>query len=150
MEKGGWGQYTLRRNDLLYPELSFRINGVLFEVYKQLGGGHNESFYQKAVAIGLKNAGIKFVGQQHVPLKFQDEKVGKYFLDFLVEDKIILELKRGHWLPIAVLNQVKGYLESLNLDLAIVACFANDGVIIKRVINEKKVPKTLKPTRYTG
>ncbi|MBI4427350.1 MAG: GxxExxY protein [Candidatus Magasanikbacteria bacterium] len=150
MDNKGGGKYTLRRNDLLYPELSFKANGVLFEVYKQLGGGHNESYYQKAVAIGLKNAGIKFVSQRYVPLKFQDEKVGKYYLDFLIEDKIVLELKRGHWLPVAVLEQVKKYLESLNLDLAIVACFANDGVIIKRVINEKRVLKTLKPTRYTS
>jgi len=46
MNQGG-RQYILRRNDLLYPELSYRVNGALSEVFRQLGGGHREKYYQK-------------------------------------------------------------------------------------------------------
>ena len=126
----------MRKNDLLYPELSFRINGVLFEVYRQMGGGHHEKYYQKAVVLGLLKEKIKFREQVYVPLKFNDKIVGKYFLDFLIEDKIILELKRGKMIPILNLKQTKQYLSTLNLKLGIVASFTQEGVVIKRIINE--------------
>ena len=91
MNNTGGKQYTIKRKDLLYPELSFKINGVLFEMSKQLGGGHQEKYYQKAIKIGLIKAELKSQEQVYVPLKFDNQVVGKYFLDFLVEDKIVIE-----------------------------------------------------------
>jgi len=132
-------KYIVRRDDLLFPELSFKINGVLFDVHKQLGGGHNEKYYQKAVAIGLKNKGINFTEQQYVPLTFQGEYVGKYYLDFLVERKIVLELKRGQFVPAHIIQQAKQYLELLDLQLALIACFTYKGVIVKRIINQNNI-----------
>jgi len=128
-------EYTLRRHDLLYPELSFRINGVLFDVFKQIGGGHKESYYQKAVAIGLKQQGIQFVERYYVPLQFDGVIVGKYFLDFLIEDVIILELKRDQFIPAHIITQTRQYLVSPNLQLALIGCFTHKGVMIKRIIN---------------
>lgn len=135
MNNGG-KQYQLKRNDLLYPELSYQINGVLFEVFRQLGGGHQEKYYQKAIEIGLKKAGMKFVSQKYVPLLFKGENVGKYYLDFLIEDKIVLELKRGKIVAVKNIDQVKGYLSSLNLKLAIIASFTQNGVVVNRILNE--------------
>ncbi|OGH71842.1 MAG: hypothetical protein A2921_00870 [Candidatus Magasanikbacteria bacterium RIFCSPLOWO2_01_FULL_43_20b] len=129
-------EYVVRRKDLLYPELSFKINGVLIEVFKQLGGGHRESYYQKGVAAGLTKEALKFEEQYYVPLKCFDSMVGKYYLDFLIDDKIVLELKRGQFVSAQVIAQTKQYLVALNLKLAIVACFTHSGVVIKRVINE--------------
>jgi len=129
------GVYTLQRTDLLYPELSFRINGVLFEVARQLGGGHRETYYQRAVAIGLKNEKLTFQEQVFVPLTFQGIQVGKYFLDFLVEDSIVIELKRNLFVSRKIIDQTIQYLQAMNLSLGIIACFTHRGVIIKRVIN---------------
>ncbi|MFA6427609.1 MAG: GxxExxY protein [Candidatus Magasanikbacteria bacterium] len=134
MDQGG-KQYTLRRNDLIYPELSFKISGVLFNVFKQLGGGHEEKYYEKAVSIGFTKGQIKFNRQYYVPLTYEGEHIGKYYLDFLVEGKIILELKRGKYLNARLIDQVTKYLETLKLQLAIIACFTSNGVIIKRIIN---------------
>ena len=131
-------KYVVRRNDLLYPELSFKINGILYEVFKQLGGGHKESYYQKAVSIGLTKQGISFQEQFHVPLKFEGEKIGRYFLDFLIENKIILELKRDQFIPAHIIYQTKQYLMTLKLQLALIACFTHKGVLIKRIINQNK------------
>ena len=130
------GKYKLKRNDLLYPELSYKINGVLFEVFRQIGSGHQEKYYQKAVSAGFKKEKIKFKEQYYAPLICFDEQVGKYFLDFLIEDKIVLELKRGQFVSIKVINQTKGYLEALKLKLGILACFTSSGVVVKRVLNE--------------
>ena len=133
----------LRRNDLLFPELSYTINGVLFDVFKQIGGGHQEKYYQKAVAIGLKEKQIKFEEQVYVPLKFNGEIVGKYFLDFLIEGSIILELKRGKFIPAKVIDQTKQYLDTLHLELGLIECFTTDGVFTKRIIHITKSPFVL-------
>jgi len=71
-----------------------------------------------------------------VPLKFNDKIVGKYYLDFLIEDKIVLELKRGNIVAVNNIDQVKGYLSALNLKLAIIASFTFNGVKINRILNE--------------
>jgi GxxExxY protein len=132
----GGNKYTLRRDDLLYPELSFKINGILFKISRELGGGHKEQFYERAVKVGLENAGIKFKEQHYVPIRFEDKIIGKYFLDFLIEDTIVLELKRDQFIPAAIINQTKQYLTALNLQLALIACFTHKGVFIKRIVNQ--------------
>jgi len=53
---------------LLYPELSTKINGALIDVFKQIGGGHLEKYYQKAVALALQKKGLSFTEQKYVPV----------------------------------------------------------------------------------
>ncbi|GEM_PF-3199407 len=99
-------------------------------------GGHQEKFYQKAVGIGLATDQIKFCEQVYVPVKYNGEIITKHFLDFLVDEKIILELKRGQFVPAHVIRQTKQYLQALDLELAVVACFTYSGVVVKRIINQ--------------
>lgn len=104
MDQGG--KYQIRRPDLLYPELSFSINGALFEVFRELGGGHRESYYQRATALAFTHRDISFKEQVYVPVYFQDRIVGKYYVDFIVEENIILELKRGKFVqPVSLIKQ---------------------------------------------
>ncbi len=126
--------HLLRRKDLIYPDLSFRVVGVLIDVYKQLGPGHQEKYYQNAVSLGLARAGLNFEEQKHVPLTFHGTNIGRYFLDFLIEDKLVLELKKGEFIPKETFDQVKGYLTALNLQLAIIANFTLHGVFYKRIV----------------
>lgn len=130
--------YFLKRKDLLFPELSFKINGILFDVSNQLGGGHKEKYYQKAISMALTKANLKFIEQKYVPLTYNNEIIGKYFLDFLIEDKLILELKQGKFANAFIIKQTNQYLAALNLQLALIACFTNNGVVIKRIINLPK------------
>jgi len=125
----------LRREDLVYPELCFKIVGVLFEVYNELGYGHSEKVYQKAVAIALKNAGLKFTEQKYYPLMFQGEKIGSGYFDFIVEEIIVLELKKGDRFVKAHIDQVNEYLVSNKLKLGILAYFAPRNLHYKRIVN---------------
>ena len=68
--------------------------------------------------------------------RIRNYELRKENLDFLIDDKIILELKRGQFVSAQVITQTKQYLVALNLKLAIVACFTHSGVVIKRVVNE--------------
>ena len=78
----------VHRQDLVFPELCFQIVGILFEVYNQLGHGHSEKTYQKAIAIAFRNAGIKFKEQVYFPLMFKGEKIESNYLILVI---VILE-----------------------------------------------------------
>jgi len=86
--------------------------------------------------LGLTNEKLKHKEQLYVPLVFRGVKIGKNFLDFLVEDVIVLELKKGEFVPSIIYQQVEEYLRSINKPLAIVANFTSKGVRYKRVINK--------------
>jgi len=74
--------YTTIKKDILYPELSFEINKVLFKVFNDLGPGHHEKYYQIGIEKGLRFNKIKY--QREVPTRLEtyDEVVGTLFLDF--------------------------------------------------------------------
>jgi GxxExxY protein len=117
----------VRRDDLVYPELSYKIIGCAYEVFNELGFGHAEKIYQKAMAQALKNASLNHNEQLYTPLKFKDTIVGKKFFDFLVEDKIIVELKKNHFFSKANIDQVNEYLKSRDLKLALLINFTSKG-----------------------
>jgi len=121
--------------DLIYPELSYKIIGILFDVYNQLGYGYQEKYYEKAVATSLKLARLNYKEQFLVPLKFKGEKIGNYFLDFLVDDKIVLELKRGERVAKSNIDQIYAYLKAMNLKLGILAQFTPSGIKFRRILN---------------
>jgi len=124
---------------LLFPELSYAVNGVLMDVAKQLGGGHKEKYYCNAIEQGLTYRKIKFQREYYIPVQYRNNIVGKYFVDFFIEDKedkIVLEIKRGKFITPMIISQVKYYLDALDLKLAIVGIFTYKGVILKRILNE--------------
>lgn len=126
---------VLKRSDLVYPELSYEIVGCAYEVFDQLGSGHSEKTYQKAFAVALKSKSVPFKEQVYYVVKFKDEIVGKGFLDFEVDGKVIVELKKNVHFSKAHLEQVLDYLKKSNLKLGILITFSTDGIKYKRIIN---------------
>ena len=102
-------------SDLIYPNLSYKIVGVLFEVYNDMGHGYQEKYYQRAIAEAFKKNNINFRQQVYIPVRFKNSNIGSYFLDFLVENKIILEIKRGNNFSRKNIEQVYAYLKAFNL-----------------------------------
>lgn len=123
------------KTKVVYPELSYRIVGCLFEVYNTFGPNHREKYYQNAVAVELKNARLKFIREVPVNLVYKNNCIGKNFLDFLIEDKIILEIKVGNYFTKRNLEQLLSYLKATNLKLGIIANFARDRLKFYRVLN---------------
>jgi len=120
---------------LVYPELSYKIIGSIFEVFNNLGYGYQEKYYQKAIAKELKRLEIPFKEQAPFEINFKGEIIGKYFLDFLVEDKIILEIKKETNFRKHNIEQIFGYLKKSGLKLGILVNFTKDGVKFKRILN---------------
>lgn len=123
--------------NVIYPKLSYEIVGCLFEVFKKLGFGHREKYYQNAVSEELLRQNIPFREQISYSLNYKNKIIGKVILDFLIANKIILELKVGNYFRKENIDQVYSYLKANNLKLGIIANFTRDGVKFKRILNLK-------------
>lgn len=123
--------------DLVYPQLSYKIIGILFSVFNGLGYGYQEKYYQKAIATLLKEKGVNFKEQVYAPVEFKENKIGCYYLDFLIENKLVLEIKKGERFSKSNIEQVYAYLKRFNLKLGIIANFTRKGLKFKRIVNIK-------------
>ena len=122
-------------SDLIFPELSYEIVGAAFEVFNSIGWGFSEKHYQKALWEELKNRNIDLKKEVYIPLKYKNANIGRYFADFIVDGKILLELKVVSRLGYVHAKQVLEYLQSASLKLGILLYFTRDGVKYRRVIN---------------
>ena len=120
---------------LFESELTEQIIGAAFHVFNTLGYGYQEKYYQRCLAIALEKKGVSFQRECSVPIMYEAEKVGSYRLDFLVEDKIIVELKVFPTMGKIPVAQILGYLTALQLKLALVLCFTRQGVVVRRYLN---------------
>lgn len=123
--------------DIVYKEESYEIIGHCFEVFNALGHGLHEKNYQKALEESFSGKKVNFTAQLHVPLKFNDKVIGKYYLDFLIDDIIALELKVGDHFKTKDIEQLYAYLKSKNLKLGLLVYFTSKGVRYKRILNVK-------------
>jgi len=124
----------VRRSDLIYPELSYIIVGCAFEVWNELGPGHSERTYQQAMAVMFHKRNLRFSEQVHAPVQFQQQKLNGRFLDFIIEDQIVVELKKGDYFSTHI-QQTSDYLIRSKLQLAIIINFTFNGVRSKRIVN---------------
>lgn len=126
----------LKRKDLLYPELSYKIVGVLFDVFNSLGYHYQEKYYQRAISQVFNDLGVIYREQVYTPIEFRGRNIGNYLFDFLIDNKIILEIKRGDKFSRNDIIQTLAYLKRSGLSLAILARFSSRGIQYKRILNE--------------
>ncbi|PIR93232.1 GxxExxY protein [Candidatus Falkowbacteria bacterium CG10_big_fil_rev_8_21_14_0_10_43_10] len=123
--------------EVIYPRLSYKIVGILFDVFNELGYGYQEKFYERATEKYLIKRNINYQKQKGHKVYINREFIGIYYLDFLIDDKIILELKKGNYFPKQNIDQVNAYLHATGLKLGILANFTSTGVKYKRLLNIK-------------
>jgi len=124
-------------NKLIYPKVSYAITGILFNVQNNLGRFCNEKQYGDAIEELLKANKIEYEREKELPKFFDGEKRGRNIVDFLIEDKIVLELKVKRIIGREDYYQVRRYLESLNLKLGILANFRDEYLKPRRILNSR-------------
>jgi GxxExxY protein len=120
---------------LIYKDLSYKIVGVLYDVYNELGYGYKERTYEKAIEVCFKEQGIYYIRQAPYKVIFKGEVIGRNYVDFIIDNKIVLELKKGNYFSRKNIEQIKNYLVVTDLQLAILAHFTSNGVKIFRALN---------------
>ena len=119
---------------LLYRDLTYRIRSALFAVKKELGGGHKESVYQKSVAQEFERARLPFSQEVRIPITYRNKSVGTYIPDFVVDDKVIVELKAIPFVGQTEKKQLWNYLKGSAYRLALLVNFGPRELTIERVV----------------
>jgi GxxExxY protein len=127
------GRMAANNTNIVYPDLSYKIMGAIFEVHKKLGPGFLESIYEKALIEELSSRGIKVETQKTIDLTYRDKKIGVHRLDLIVEDKVVVELKTVERFSIHHKAQLTSYLKASGYKLGIPVNFSKSKVEYRRV-----------------
>ncbi|NQT49854.1 GxxExxY protein [Candidatus Kuenenbacteria bacterium] len=123
------------KSKIIYADLSYELTGILFAVHNDLGRFCNEKQVCDRIEYYLKKRNYKYEREKVLEPSFDGERKGRNRVDFLVEDKIVLEIKVKRILGKEDFNQVMRYLESLNMKLAILANYKSQYLAPKRILN---------------
>jgi len=122
----------------LYEEESYKIRGACFKVYNALGGGIKEKIIGRALFKELILQGMAVENQARIDMVYDNEKIGVYIPDFIVNDKIIIEIKSKPFIKKEDEKQFWGYLKGSNYKLGFLIGFTPQKLIIKRYVYTKK------------
>jgi GxxExxY protein len=120
--------------EILFKQLSYRVVGAAMEVHRLLGPGFLEAVYQTALAHELTLLDIPFEEQKRLKVKYKDVVVGDYIADFVIDGKIIVELKAVSKLNSSHQAQALNYLAATGYQLAILINFGATSLQQHRVI----------------
>ncbi|MBC8205905.1 MAG: GxxExxY protein [Kiritimatiellales bacterium] len=121
-----------------HKELIEKIIGCAYQVYNKMGFGFLESIYEKCLMIELKKAGLAAESQVPIRVEYNDEIVGEFFADILVEGIIILELKSVTRIVRAHEIQVVNYLAATHKEIGLILNFSATKVEVKRKVRDLK------------
>jgi GxxExxY protein len=124
--------------NILYKDLTHTIIGCAMKVHNTLGNGFQEVIYQRCLAIELKKSMTHFIREQERTIFYEGEDVGTRRADFVVENKVIVELKAIITLDDVHLAQTINYLEAYNFDVGLLINFGARSLEFKRLLNRKK------------
>jgi len=133
---------NLHNKSLLYPELSYKLQGAIYNVSNKYGNGLKEKIYQKALAEELKKQEINFVEQKRINIYSVDSGkiLGTYVPDFIINNKIILEIKASNFTTRQDVNQQRSYLKASIYEIAYLVNFGTPKLYMQRSIytNDRK------------
>ena len=119
---------------IVYRELSFKIVGCALQVHKALGPGFPEAVYERALELEMQKQGLRFERQKIYRVTYEDKPVGDFRADFLVEGKIILELKAVTEPPRVFERQLHSYIQVSGMRLCILLNFGREKLESKRIV----------------
>ncbi len=126
--------HQIKKAELIYPELSYQLMGILFEVHNKLGTKYQEKHYQKVIETKLKLLVIPFKREKKIKINFEGEDLGEFYVDFIIDNKILLETKIVWKITINDVKQVLRYLDAVKLKLGVIANFKHDKLEYRRIV----------------
>ena len=124
--------------DLKYAEITEKIIGCAMMVHRKMKAGYSELIYSRCLAIEVDKIHLAYKKEMELPIYYDETIVGKRRVDFLVEDKIVVELKAISELTDKELNQSLNYLENHRREIGLLINFGAKSLQLKRLINQKK------------
>lgn len=122
-------------DSLLYKDLSYRLCGLAFKIDNEIGYGHEEKIYADALEKLLQKENIVYKREVYHPITIEEQVVKKKFFDFLIDDKIIIEIKVSNYNYREACTQLFRYLKNSDIKLGLIFRFTRNGVKVKRIPN---------------
>ena len=123
------------KDKVYYDSLTEQIISCAFKVSNELGCGFLEKVYENAMAIELAESGLNVETQKQIQVSYRDQIVGDYFVDMLVDNDIILELKAVKAIENIHFAQCQNYLKATDKRPGLVINFGEEKVKVRRVAN---------------
>jgi GxxExxY protein len=123
-----------------HVDLTKRIIGVFYDVYNILGWGFLEKVYENALALRLRDCGLRAVQQKPISVFFDGTVVGEYFADVVVDDLILLELKAVDALTADHEAQLLNYLRATKYEVGLLMNFGPKPKVIRRAFDNDHKP----------
>ncbi len=124
-------------SELKYKETTEKIIGAAMKVHAALGNGFQEVIYQRSLAIEFTDIKLPFEREFNMKVYYKNIEVGERRVDFLVDGKIMVELKTIINLESVHLAQAKNYLEAYNVEVGLLINFGTQSLQFKRLENQK-------------
>ena len=118
-------------------EITYKIIGCSMKIHNTLGNGFQEVIYQRCLAIELEKAGLSFAREKEQPIFYEEIQVGTRRADFIVEDKVIVELKAVINLENVHLAQAKNYVVAYDFPVGLLINFGATSLQYKKIFNPK-------------
>ena len=115
-------------------EITYKINGAIFEVNRELGAGFLEKVYENALFLELKKMGLKAERQVPITVNYKGQEVGEYYADMIVEDQIIIEMKAIEALQKIHEAQLLNYLKATGIKTGLLVNFTHPKAEIRRFV----------------
>jgi GxxExxY protein len=100
------------KHTFLHGDLTDRILRCAVEIHREAGPGLPEVAYQRAMAVAMTNAGLKFTTEPELEIRFQDVLIGRQRPDFIVENSVVVELKAVKQIEPGAAKQMLSYRDS--------------------------------------
>lgn len=122
-----------------YEEITEKIIGCAMKVHSFLGNGFQEVIYQRALALEMRETGLEFIREQEKQIYYKDypEPIGTRRVDFLVENKVLVELKTISEINEVHTAQILNYLTAYRLEVGLLINFGEKSLKFKRLVNSK-------------
>lgn len=115
-------------------EITYAINGAIYEVNRELGQGFLEKVYENALLLELRSRGLKAESQVPIVVNYRGQAVGEYYADIVVEDQVIIELKAVDALDRVHEAQLLNYLKATGFKIGLLVNFKGPKAQIKRFV----------------
>jgi len=120
-------------------QLTHKIIGCAMQVHRTLGNGFQEVIYQRCLAIELAHQGVVYEREKEMPIFYRDEKVGTRRVDFLIDNKVMVELKAIEKLEDVHKAQAINYCEAYGIGDGLLLNFGSKSLEYKRVYNKQTI-----------
>ncbi len=124
-------------NNISKDELTYSIIGCAMKVHNTLGNGFQEVIYQRCLALELEKKHIKFARELEMPIYYEDTEVGTRRADFVIEEKVLVEIKAVIKLEDVHLAQALNYLQAYRIDIGLLINFGSNSLEYKRLYRKK-------------